>query len=99
MIEVNAVSKVYGKKDKLFIALNDINLKIPDGASVAIVGKSGSGKSTLMHVMSGLDRPDEGQIIIDGNECEYQVESNVYIPGSCGSSAVKVSQTGHLAHF
>ncbi len=68
MIEVNAVSKVYGKKDNLFIALNDINLKIPDGASVAIVGKSGSGKSTLMHVMSGLDRPDEGQIIIDGKD-------------------------------
>lgn len=39
---------------------------MPDGATVAIIGKSGSGKSTLMHIMSGLDHPDSGQIIVDG---------------------------------
>lgn len=66
MIEVKNVSKTYGKKDNAFKALDDINFTIPDGASVAILGKSGSGKSTLMHVMSGLDRPETGQIIIDG---------------------------------
>ena len=66
MIEVKAVTKTYGKKQNLFKALEDINFAIPDGASVAIIGKSGSGKSTLMHVMSGLDRPDSGEVIIDG---------------------------------
>ncbi len=66
MIEIKGVSKVYGKKDRLFTALDDINLEIPTGSSVAIVGKSGSGKSTLMHVMSGLDRLTEGDIIVDG---------------------------------
>lgn len=66
MIEIKGVTKTYGKKQSVFTALDDINFTIPDGASVAIVGKSGSGKSTLMHVMSGLDRPDEGQVIIDG---------------------------------
>lgn len=66
MIEVRKISKTYGKKDNLFKALDNISFSIPDGASVAILGKSGSGKSTLMHVMSGLDRPEAGEIIIDG---------------------------------
>lgn len=66
MIEVKNVTKTYGKKQSAFIALNDVSFTIPDGASVAIVGKSGSGKSTLMHAISGLDRPEKGQVIIDG---------------------------------
>jgi putative ABC transport system ATP-binding protein len=68
MIEIIGVTKTYGKKQSIFTALDSINFTIPDGASVAIVGKSGSGKSTLMHVMSGLDRPDEGQVVIDGTD-------------------------------
>lgn len=66
MIEVKNVTKTYGKKQNSFVALKDISFEIPDGASVAILGKSGSGKSTLMHAMSGLDRPEKGEIIIDG---------------------------------
>lgn len=66
MIEVKNITKTYGKKQNAFVALKDVSLTIPEGASVAILGKSGSGKSTLMHVMSGLDRPEKGEIIIDG---------------------------------
>ena len=66
MIEVKNVTKTYGKKDNKFVALDNINFIIPDGASVAILGKSGSGKSTLMHAISGLDKPEKGEIIIDG---------------------------------
>ncbi len=66
MIELRNVTKTYGKKNNLFTALDNINFVIPDGASVAIVGKSGSGKSTLMHAMSGLDRPEVGEVLIDG---------------------------------
>lgn len=68
MIEVKNVTKTYGKKHSAFKALDTISFTIPDGASVAIVGKSGSGKSTLMHAMSGLDRPESGQVIIDGTD-------------------------------
>ena len=68
MIEVKNVKMTYGKKQHAFVALDDINFTIPDGASVAILGKSGSGKSTLMHAMSGLDRPEQGEVIIDGQD-------------------------------
>lgn len=68
MIEVRRVTKTYGKKQNTFVALSDISFTIPDGASVAILGKSGSGKSTLMHAMSGLDRPEIGEIIVDGQD-------------------------------
>lgn len=66
MIEVKYVTKTYGKKQNAFTALKDVSLTIPEGASVAVLGKSGSGKSTLMHVMSGLDRPEKGEVIVDG---------------------------------
>jgi len=65
MIELKNIGKVYGKKSNSFRALEDISFKIPSGSSVAIIGKSGSGKSTLMHVMSGLDHPSEGEIVVD----------------------------------
>lgn len=66
MIEVKNITKTYGKKQNKFVALDDVSFTIPSGASVAILGKSGSGKSTLMHAMSGLDKPEAGEILIDG---------------------------------
>ena len=68
MIELKNVTKIYGKKKNQFTALKNVSLNIPTGASVAILGKSGSGKSTLMHAISGLDRPQHGQVIIDGQD-------------------------------
>lgn len=68
MIEVKNLTKTYGKKQNAFVALDNVSFTIPDGVSVAILGKSGSGKSTLMHLMSGLDTPTSGSIIIDGQD-------------------------------
>jgi putative ABC transport system ATP-binding protein len=65
-IQINNVSKIYGKKVEKFLALDGVSLSIEKGDSVAIIGKSGSGKSTLMHVISGLDRPQEGKVMVDG---------------------------------
>lgn len=66
MIEVKSLTKIYGKKANVFTALNDVSFSIPEGSTVAIIGKSGSGKSTLMHLMSGLDKPTKGDVIIGG---------------------------------
>jgi putative ABC transport system ATP-binding protein len=68
MIDVRSVTKTYGKKQNAFKALDNVSFTIPDGASVAILGKSGSGKSTLMHAMSGLDRPETGEVVVDGKD-------------------------------
>ena len=68
MIEIKDVTKIYGKKKNAFTALKNINLEISDNTSVAILGKSGSGKSTLMHAISGLDKPQEGQVLVDGED-------------------------------
>jgi len=68
MIEVRNVTKTYGKKHNAFTALKDVSFQILEGASVAILGKSGSGKSTLMHAMSGLDRPEQGEVLIGGKD-------------------------------
>jgi len=66
MIEVRNVVKTYGKGPSAFTALNDVSFVVPDGTVVAVVGKSGSGKSTLMHIMSGLDHPTSGEVLVDG---------------------------------
>ncbi len=66
MIELKEISKFYGKGGSRFQVLKNLNLKIEDGDFVVILGASGSGKSTLLNVMSGLERPENGQVIYDG---------------------------------
>lgn len=77
MIEVKDVRKVYGKKDSAFEALKGVSLRIPNGATVAIIGKSGSGKSTLMHIMGGLDRPTEGEVIVNGQSLGHMKRKQI----------------------
>ena len=68
MIEVKNITKIYGKKKNAFKALDGVSLDIEKGSSVAVLGKSGSGKSTLMHAISGLDKPQKGKVLIDGED-------------------------------
>lgn len=65
MIVVSHLTKTYGKKDNLFTALDDVSFEVVSKSTVAIIGKSGSGKSTLMHIMSGLDHPTSGTVVVD----------------------------------
>lgn len=65
MIEVKEISKFYGSGENRFQVLKNIDLKIEDGDFAVILGASGSGKSTLLNVMSGLERPENGQVIYD----------------------------------
>lgn len=68
MIKANSVSKVVSTKQEQLTILEEINLEIKSGESVAIVGSSGAGKSTLMTLLAGLDTPSGGQIELLGKE-------------------------------
>jgi sulfate/thiosulfate transport system ATP-binding protein len=57
-----------GKKFGEFTALEDVSIQVPDGALTALLGPSGGGKSTLLRVIAGLEAPDEGRVLIDGND-------------------------------
>ncbi|ADY24352.1 ABC transporter ATP-binding protein [Bacillus paranthracis] len=67
MIKGQNINKNYLLGESIFPVLRDINLEIPKGEFIAIMGPSGSGKSTLLNLLGGLDTPDEGDIFIDGN--------------------------------
>jgi putative ABC transport system ATP-binding protein len=65
MIELRGVSKTVKSGDHLLTILHPIDLKVPSGQRLAIVGPSGSGKSTLLGLIAGLDAPSSGAIMID----------------------------------
>ena len=63
-IDIEGVSKNFGA----FAALSDVNLKVPSGELVALLGPSGSGKTSLLRIIAGLETPDSGRILFNGEE-------------------------------
>ncbi len=68
MIQLQQLSRSYRMGRETIKALDGVNLVIESGGFVSILGASGSGKSTLLHLIGGLDRPTNGQVIVDGQE-------------------------------
>ena len=68
MIEIKNISKTFHQKKQSFKALDQVSLNIEKGDIVGIIGFSGAGKSTLIRTVNLLERPDEGQIIINGKD-------------------------------
>jgi sulfate/thiosulfate transport system ATP-binding protein len=64
MIEARAIVKRFGD----FTALDRVSVEVPTGSLTALLGPSGSGKSTLLRVIAGLEHPDEGQVILEGDD-------------------------------
>lgn len=65
-VEVRGLRRTYGSGPDAVHALRDVDLSIAAGEFVAVMGPSGSGKSTLLHLVGGLDRPDAGEVLIEG---------------------------------
>lgn len=68
VVAAKNISKIYGKGETAFSALDNVSLSITSGESVAIVGKSGSGKSTLMHTLALLDKPSNGEVLVEDKD-------------------------------
>jgi len=68
MIGLVGLSRHFRVGDQIVRALQDVNLTIPDGDYLALMGPSGSGKSTLLHILGCLDRPTAGTYVLDGRE-------------------------------
>jgi putative ABC transport system ATP-binding protein len=66
MIQLQKVSRAYRQGGQTVHALREVDLHIQGPGFYALMGPSGSGKTTLMHLMAGLDKPDTGQVIVDG---------------------------------
>jgi putative ABC transport system ATP-binding protein len=68
IVETEMLTKVYGKGETAVTALDRVNLRIEPGEFVAVMGPSGCGKSTLLHLISGLDQPTSGRVVLDGRD-------------------------------
>lgn len=76
-ISLHDVSKKYMRNDEHFYAVDHISLKVSGGEFVSVFGKSGSGKSTLLHLIAGIVKPTEGEILFD--EKNIAAEKDDYV--------------------
>ena len=75
VIQATGISRGFRQGPKRVQVLSDVSLQVPAGTSMAIVGASGAGKSTLLHILGGLDRPDEGEVLVDGQSLWQKSDS------------------------
>ena len=66
-VQTEKLTKIYGSGATAVTALDHVNITIKEGEFVAIMGPSGCGKSTLLHLLGGLDKPSEGNVLIGGH--------------------------------
>jgi len=88
MLEATDLHKTYVLPHKRVDVLKGASLSVGKGERVAIVGRSGSGKSTLLHVLGGLDRPEVGEVRIDGQP--------LYAVSQRARTAVRASKIGFV---
>lgn len=77
VLSLHNLIKTYTLGDQTFNALDGVSLSIEEGEYVSIMGPSGSGKSTLLHVMSLLDNPTSGSVILKGQQVESYSEKQL----------------------
>jgi putative ABC transport system ATP-binding protein len=68
IVDVRELHKAYGAPGQTTIAVDELTLRVTRGEFVSLMGPSGSGKSTLLNLLAGLDAPDSGRVLIDGED-------------------------------
>jgi lipoprotein-releasing system ATP-binding protein len=71
LLAAQALRKSYRRHNHEIPVIRELDLVVPKGTFLSIVGASGSGKSTLLHLLGTLDRPDEGQILLEGRRIDH----------------------------
>ncbi len=66
LVKVENVNKTYQRGGEKLVVLDELNLEVPKGDFLALMGPSGSGKSTLLNLIGGLDSPTSGRVVVDG---------------------------------
>ena len=79
LIELHQVSKIFHVGSGDFVALDSVDFLVDKGEYVAVMGKSGSGKSTLLNMISGIDRPSSGEIIVAGTNLNHLKEGEMAV--------------------
>src|SRR4051794_1071634 len=74
VISARGLSKYYGRGDALIRAVDEVDLDVAAGETVAVMGPSGCGKSTLLHLLGGLDRPSSGEVWLGGRRVDRMSE-------------------------
>ncbi len=91
VLEAKGIRKAYFEAGSTTPVLSDISLSVRRGERVAIIGSSGSGKSTLLNILGGLDRPDAGEVRVNGEA--------LYAIGENRRSALRNSELGFVYQF
>ena len=68
ILEVKNLTKTYGKGESMIKAADSISFTVPKGQMAAVVGASGSGKSTLLHIIGGVEKPESGNVLVNGTD-------------------------------
>ena len=71
IVELRNVTKRFRKGDETITPLDEISLELQQGDFLSLMGPSGTGKSTLLNLVSGIDRPDSGTIVVNGTEITH----------------------------
>lgn len=79
ILEINNLSKIYGKGETEVRALDNVSFSVEQGEFVAIVGPSGSGKSTLLHILGGVDTATSGSVVIGSTDISQLDETALAI--------------------
>ena len=76
-IKLLNLNKIFHAASMQFVALRDITIDFHQHEFTAVVGRSGSGKSTLMNMITGIDKPTSGEVIVDGMEIHHLPETDM----------------------
>ena len=79
LVDLRQIVKTYEGAAGTFTALKGVDLQVESGAFVSIIGKSGSGKSTLINVITGIDRPTSGEVIVDQVRIDMLKEGQIAV--------------------